>query len=143
MGWNILNKVKSAGIKEVLESGTKLIDEVFTNKDERLAHKQAYVTSILKDTQGARNLYGNGDNLIQKIFALVFLIAYLLLTGFMIWLVYNLVKQSVDFPNWAIAFISSIWGGMSAKVQTITDFFFGSSKGSADKTDIIKMKKDD
>lgn len=45
--------------------------------------------------------------------------------------------DGVKLPDWAVAFISTVFGAMSAKVSTIVDFFFGSSKGSHDKDEAI------
>lgn len=139
MGWNLFKKVSTAGITEVIKSGTTLIDEIFTNKEEAAQAKIQYVQQALADRDSARNLYAK-DSSVQKIYALVFLIAYILLTGVMIWIVVMISKNNVILQDWAIAFISSVWGGMSTKVGTITDFFFGSSQGSLDKNDLFKKK---
>ncbi|MFI3292480.1 MAG: hypothetical protein SNI70_03055 [Rikenellaceae bacterium] len=72
------------------------------------------------------------DDLLQMIFALVFLISYVLLIVAMLVLLFNLssTNTSVNLPEWAVAFLSTIFGAMSTKVSTITDFIFGGSKSA-------------
>ena len=139
MGWNLFKKVTSAGITEVIKSGTTLIDEIFTNKEEAAQAKIQYVQQALADRDSARNLYSK-DSSLQKIYALVFLVAYILLTGAMLYIVVSISKNNIQLEEWVIAFISSVWGGMSTKVGTITDFFFGSSQSSSEKNELFKKK---
>ena len=47
------------------------------------------------------------------------------------------VTKSIDLGEFEISFISTIFGAMSAKVNTIIDFFFG---GSSKKNEQIKEK---
>ena len=79
----------------------------------------------------ARSMYST-DNSMQKAYALTFLIAYLGLTA---WLIYAIINGSIEDVNqFETGLIGSIWGAMSAKVNTITDFFFGASENKgADK----------
>lgn len=139
MGLNILKKVKQAGITEIIQSGTTLIDEIFTNKEEAGKIKIEYVKQALADRDSARDLYSK-DSSLQKIYALVFLVSYILLTGAMLYIVISISKNNIHLEEWVIAFISTVWGGMSTKVGTITDFFFGSSQSSKDKNDLFKKK---
>jgi hypothetical protein len=91
----------------------------------------------LKDVQDARALYGK-DATIQKVFAMTFLFGYLALTALMLWIVIGWIgKQQITIPDWCVALISTVYGGITAKISTITDFFFGSSKGSHDKDEAI------
>jgi hypothetical protein len=91
----------------------------------------------LKDVQDARALYGK-DATIQKVFAMTFLFGYLALTALMLWIVIGWIgKQQISIPDWCVALISTVYGGITAKISTITDFFFGSSKGSHDKDEAI------
>lgn len=94
----------------------------------------------LEDRAGARTLYGK-DAQVQKIYAVTFLIGYLVLTIGLILLVFNIAKIDLEIPDWGIATIGSIWGGMTSKVNTITDFFFGSSQGSKEKNELMKIEK--
>lgn len=71
---------------------------------------------------------------LQHIYAIVFLIGYMILTGIMMWFIFQFIGMSATkLPEWAIAFISTIFGAMSSKVSTITDYLFGSSQGSKNK----------
>ena len=58
----------------------------------------------------------------------------------MLYIVVSISKNNIQLEEWVIAFISSVWGGMSTKVGTITDFFFGSSQGSSEKNELFKKK---
>lgn len=93
----------------------------------------------LKDRQSARDMYMH-DSGLQKIYAMTFLVAYFILTGIMLhWLLGQLPSmETVDMPQWGVALISSIWGGMSAKVSTITDFLFGGSQSDRDNSQEIR-----
>ena len=87
----------------------------------------------LDDVASARDMY-KSDSSVQKWIALSFVIAYFLLTGLMLWLATGWLGISqASLPDWAITLISSLFGAMSAKVSTVVDFYFGSSKGSHDK----------
>lgn len=116
-------------IKEVFDG----IDNISTSKEEKEALKLQAMGIYLDDVKNARTMYMN-DSSLQKIFAMVFLTAYIVLTSLLVWGLWVYVKNgSVDVPEWVVAFISSLWGGLSAKLNTIVDFLFGSSKGSQDK----------
>jgi len=91
-----------------------------------------------EDKQSAREMYKT-DNRLQKVFAMTFLVGYILLTVFMLYIIVSWIgAKGITIPDWSVALISSIYGAMSSKVNTITDFLFGSSQGSADKNEIIK-----
>lgn len=128
-----------SGVNDVLKTGKDIIDEIFTTKEEKAAAYQKLFDSTLADKQSARSMYEK-DNILQKIYALVFLVAYIALTWVMIDMVYKLSANQVTMSEFGNTFISTIWGGMSTKVSTITDFLFGSSQGSHMK-DILNSKK--
>lgn len=87
--------------------------------------KEMYALEI-DDRKDARAMYSN-NNQLQKVYALVFLSAYVLLTLSVILMIYNTAAKAVHVPDWAIGTISTLFGGMSMKVSTINDFLFGSS----------------
>lgn len=89
---------------------------------------------ILADKQSAREMHKVSSQL-QKVYAITFLSAYVFLTVGMLLMVYNIAVNNIHFPDWAIGFISTLWGAMSTKVSTITDFLFGSSFHSPEKPD--------
>lgn len=98
----------------------------------------------LDDVMSARDMY-KSDSSVQKYIALSFVIAYFLLTALMLWMTTGWLGISkAALPDWAITLISTVFGAMSAKVSTVVDFYFGSSKGSHDKdanfaTDVQKI----
>ena len=134
----------SSVIKEVFDG----IDQISTSKEEKEDLKLKAMTLYLDDVKSARTMYMS-DSWLQKTFAMVFLIAYLVLTSLLVWGLWTYVKEgALDVPEWVVAFISSLWGGLSAKLNTIFDFLFGSSKGSQDKniisTDLLmNIKKNE
>ena len=116
-------------IKEVFDG----IDKISTTEQEKEALKLQAMGIYLDDVKNARTMYMS-DSSLQKIFAMVFLIAYITLTSLLVWGLWVYVKNgAIDTPEWVVAFISSLWGGLSAKLNTIVDFLFGSSQGSQNK----------
>lgn len=100
-------------------------------------------TEYLKDRQSAREMYGK-DNSLQKVYALSFLGGYMIITIALLVVVVGWVGWAkVEVPEWASLLVGSIFGAMSTKVSTITDFFFGSSQGSQNKDAAVTeaMKK--
>lgn len=91
-----------------------------------------------KDRDSARDLFKD-DSWLQKIYALTFLLAYVVLTGLMMYIIYQIAQDDSSVPEWGIAFMSTIFGAMSTKVSTITDFLFGGSK-EKHKDNTIKLK---
>lgn len=82
---------------------------------------EAYDLEV-KDRQGARGLFAS-DSLIQKVFSIVFLLMY----GFMVWYMIEMVTESVNLPKLAETLIVMIFTATSTKLNTIIDFFFGGS----------------
>ena len=104
----------------------KMIDESkLTPEDKAQAHAhivEQYQLEV-QDRESARNLY-NDDSIIQKILATVFTIAYFGLSFVMF---KYFVTEDINLGEFEISFISTIFGAMSAKVNTVVDFFFGGS----------------
>jgi hypothetical protein len=129
---------------KVVENAEGILDKVITTDKERDAAKLAIKKLMLEaekeafakeveDRKSARDLYKD-DAIIQKVLATLFTIAYFSITFIM----FNyFVTKSIDLGEFEISFISSIFGAMSAKVNTIIDFFFG---GSSKKNEQIKNK---
>lgn len=136
----MLNKILgSIGIEKLVDSVSDAADKLITTKEEKEQLRIELEAVLYKDRASARQMYMENSSL-QKIYALAFLIFYFLLTAGALLIVFLIAYQKIVLANWIIAFISSIWGGMSTKISTITDFLFGSSKGSQDKTHLIKTK---
>ncbi len=129
----LFGKIINAGAAETLREGTKLIDEIFTTKEEKLQGKMELFKMAVADRDSARTMYSN-DSWLQKMFAIFFLVAWCGLTFVML---NYFVFQTIELQDWQIAFISSINGGISTKLSTIIDFLFG---GSVSAVNNIKLK---
>ena len=119
---------------KVVENAEGILDKVITTDKERdeaklalkrlllEAEKEAFAKEV-EDRKSARDMYKD-DALIQKILATLFTIAYFGLS-FMMFRFF--VMGDLNLGEFEISFISTIFGAMSAKVNTVVDFFFGGS----------------
>lgn len=132
------------GAEKVIKTTGEVLDNLITSKEEREAAKLAIQAElnrheeelnkqfnkqmelVLSDKQNAREMFKVNSSL-QKIYAIVFLAAYVILSGAMCYMIYVISVHKIDLPDWGIGFISTIWGAMSMKVGTVTDFLFGAS----------------
>ena len=119
-------------IKNLVVNASHILDEVITTDEERIKAKNELKTLLknheremyqleVEDRKSARNMYTD-DSMIQKILACIFTIAYFLLSFI---LARYFIVGDINLGEFEITFISTIFGGMSAKVSTITDFYFG------------------
>jgi hypothetical protein len=121
-------------IKNLIGNASSILDEVITTDEEKAQAKQK-LEELFKnherdmfalevdDRKDARSMYKD-DNQIQKILAGLFTLAYFVLSYIMF---NHFVLGEINLGEFEISFISSIFGAMSAKVNTIIDFFFGGS----------------
>ena len=118
----------------VVENAEGILDKVITTDKERDEAKLALKRLLLEaeteafkqeveDRKSARDMYKD-DALIQKILATLFTVAYFGLSFVMF---RYFVTGDLELGEFEISFISTIFGAMSAKVNTIVDFFFGGS----------------
>ena len=119
---------------KVVENAEGILDKVITTDKERDeakhalkrllldAEKQAFAKEV-EDRKSARDMYKD-DALIQKILASLFTIAYF---GLSFMMFRYFVMGDLELGEFEISFISTIFGAMSAKVNTVVDFFFGGS----------------
>ncbi len=136
-------------IDKVLAGGVKILDEVITSDEERITLMNELEELSVRDRESARKMY-ESDSTLQTIYAIVFLVSYMLLIVAMLIFIYNVsagdVSESgrliakLEIPEWAVAFLSSLFGAMTAKISTITDFLFGGSKSSDITTEKRKRK---
>ena len=129
-----MNNIWGGLFGNVIESAEGILDEVITTKVEREtlklelkkilleAEREAFSREV-EDRKDARSLYKD-DALIQKILASLFTMGYFALSYTMF---KYFVLHDVVLSEYEIGFISTIFGAMSAKVNTIVDFFFGGS----------------
>jgi len=119
---------------KVVENAEGILDQIITTDQERDeakhalkrllldAEKEAFAKEV-EDRKSARDMYKD-DAFIQKILATLFTAAYFGLS-FMMFRVF--VMGDMNLGEFEISFISTIFGAMSAKVNTVVDFFFGGS----------------
>ena len=140
----MINNLIGGLFGKVVENAEGILDKVITTDKERDEAKLALKSLLLEaereafakeveDRKSARDMYKD-DAIIQKVLATLFTIAYFGITFVM----FNcFVTKSLDLGEFEISFISTIFGAMSAKVNTIIDFFFG---GSSKKNEQLKEK---
>ena len=130
----MINKVLGGLFGKVVENAEGILDEIITTDEERekvklelkkimlVAEREAFAKEV-EDRKDARSLYKD-DAFIQKILAALFTVAYFALTYTMF---SYFVLHTVVLTEYEIGFISTVFGAMSSKVNTIVDFFFGGS----------------
>ena len=126
---------------KIVDNAEGILDKVITTDKERDEAKLALKKLLLdvereafakevEDRKDARDLYKD-DAIIQKVLATLFTIAYFGIT----YIMFNyFVNKTIDLGEFEISFISTIFGAMSAKVNTIIDFFFGGSSKKNEQT---------
>jgi len=121
-------------IGKLVGQASTIIDEVVTTDEERLIlknkleqlgqeHEQEVFRLEVEDRKSARNLFAD-DSIIQKALAIIFTAAYFFLSYTMF---KYFVMNTLELSDYEIGFISTVFGAMSSKVNTIIDFFFGGS----------------
>ena len=119
---------------KVVENAEGILDKVITTDKERDEAKLALRRVLLEaeaeafakeveDRKSARDMYKD-DAFIQKILATLFTAAYF---GLSFMMFRYFVMGDIEMGEFEISFISTIFGAMSAKVNTVVDFFFGGS----------------
>ena len=118
----------------VVENAEGILDKVITTDKERDEAKLALKRLLLEaeqeafkqeveDRKSARDMYKD-DAIIQKVLATLFTVAYFALSFVMFRF---FMMGDIELGEFEISFISTIFGAMSAKVNTVVDFFFGGS----------------
>ena len=119
---------------KIVDNAEGILDKVVTTDKERDEAKLALRRLLLEaeteafekeveDRKSARDMYKD-DALIQKILATLFTAAYFGLS-FMMFRFF--VTGDIEMGEFEISFVSTIFGAMSAKVNTVVGFFFGGS----------------
>ena len=130
----MIGKIVGGLFGKVVENAEGILDKVITTDKERDEAKLALKRLLLEaeqeafkqeveDRKSARDMYKD-DALIQKILATLFTIAYF---GLSFMMFRYFVTGDLELGEFEISFISTIFGAMSAKVNTVVDFFFGGS----------------
>ena len=119
---------------KVVDNAEGILDKVITTDKERdeaklalkrlllEAEKEAFAKEV-EDRKSARDMYKD-DAFIQKILATLFTAAYF---GLSFMMFRYFVIGDINMGEFEISFVSTIFGAMSAKVNTVVDFFFGGS----------------
>ena len=130
----MINNILGRILGKVVENAEGILDTVITTDKEREEAKFALKKLLLdaereafskevEDRKDARSMYKD-DAIIQKTLATLFTVAYFGLTYTMF---KYFVLNELELSDYEIGFISTTFGAMSAKVNTIIDFFFGGS----------------
>jgi hypothetical protein len=130
----MINNLVGGLFGKIVDNAEGILDKVITTDKERDeaklalkkllldAEREAFAKEV-EDRKSARDMYKD-DAIIQKVLATLFTIAYFGIT----YVMFNyFVTESLELGEFEISFISTIFGAMSAKVNTIIDFFFGGS----------------
>ena len=119
---------------KIVDNAEGILDKVITTDSERdeaklalkrlllEAEKEAFAKEV-EDRKSARDMYKD-DAIIQKILATLFTVAYF---GLSFMMFRYFVIGDINMGEFEISFVSTIFGAMSAKVNTVVDFFFGGS----------------
>ena len=130
----MIGNIVGSLFSKVVDNAEGILDKVITTDKERdeaklalkqlllEAEREAFAKEV-EDRKSARDMYKD-DAIIQKILATLFTIAYFGLS-FMMFRFF--VIGDINMGEFEISFISTIFGAMSAKVNTVVDFFFGGS----------------
>ena len=130
----MINNLVGGLFGKIVDNAEGILDKVITTDKERDeaklalkkllldAEREAFAKEV-EDRKSAHDMYKD-DAIIQKVLATLFTIAYFGITFVM----FNyFVTKTIELGEFEISFISTIFGAMSAKVNTIVDFFFGGS----------------
>ena len=136
----MIGNVLGGILGKVVDNAEGILDKVITTDKERDeaklqlkkllldAEKEAFAKEV-EDRKSARDMYKD-DAVIQKVLATLFTVAYF---GISFVMFQHFVRGSINMGEFEISFISTIFGAMSAKVNTIIDFFFGGSSQNKEK----------
>ena len=130
----MIGKIANGLFGKIVDNAEGILDKVITTDKERDEAKLALRRVLLEaeaeafakeveDRKSARDMYKD-DALIQKILAILFTAAYF---GLSFMMFRYFVMGDIEMGEFEISFISTIFGAMSAKVNTVVDFFFGGS----------------
>lgn len=131
---NPFKKLASAGAASVIKEGRGLIDELFTTKEEKIDARMKLFEMTIGDKNNARQMYMS-DSWLQKAFALFFLLLWAALLYLMMKF---FIFETIALEDWQIAFVNTIWGGVSMKLGTIVDFLFGGSSSGSNNIQVDK-----
>lgn len=103
------------------DKAASFLAELDSRKGEFESDIKAFSLEV-EDRKDARKMYLT-DSLIQKLFAVIFLIGY----GFMCYYMLNIIRGSAEETELFKTMVTMIFTGTSTKLGTIIDFLFGGS----------------
>ena len=136
----MIGKIANGLFGKIVDNAEGILDKVVTTDKERdeaklaikrvllEAEKEAFAQEV-EDRKSARDMYKD-DAFIQKVLATLFTAAYF---GLSFMMFRYFVLGDIEMGEFEISFISTIFGAMSAKVNTVVDFFFGGSSSKNEK----------
>ena len=123
---SVLKKIiKGGGIAQTIDSIADGMDGLVTSEEEKSQLRNELEKLLVSDRSSARDMYTK-DSTLQKVFAVSFLVGYFALIAYLMYLAF--FGATTEQPEWATNLVFTIFGAMSIKVSTITDFLFGGSK---------------
>ena len=143
----MIGKIANGLFGKIVDNAEGILDKVITTDKERDEAKLALRKLLLdaeteafkqevEDRKSARDMYKD-DAIIQKILATLFTVAYF---GLSFMMFRYFVMGDIEMGEFEISFISTIFGAMSAKVNTVVDFFFGGSSKKNEQQQQINNK---
>ena len=143
----MIGKIANGLFGKIVDNAEGILDKVITTDKERDEAKLALRRVLLEaeaeafakeveDRKSARDMYKD-DAFIQKILATLFTAAYF---GLSFMMFRYFVMGDIEMGEFEISFISTIFGAMSAKVNTVVDFFFGGASKKNEQQQQIKNK---
>lgn len=138
---NFFKRLFGRGNKEgsVISEIADVVDRFVDTKEEKRKFFAYMYQKRIEEKNNARSLYGR-DSVMQKVYALIFLVGYLAMTG---WLIVALREGWMsDLSQFETGMVGTIYGFVTAKLSTILDFFFGSSEDGITKNQSNFKQKD-
>lgn len=116
-----VNEVRKV-LKKKAESSQEAKDLLIEFEKFKMTFEKECFELESKDRDSGRKLY-MVDSLIQKIFALSFLVGY----AFLCYYLLEIIRGESNENDLFKTMVTMIWTGTSVKLGTIVDFFFGGS----------------
>lgn len=148
-----LSDMVGSGVEGILKGASGIISQFVTDPDKKLEatlqlrqlefkSKELELDTKkaeLENTANAREMYQK-DSSLQKVFAIIFLVGYLLITVAMVVTVFGWFDVGIgqEMNTIQSSLITMVFTSMSNKVNTIIDFLFGGSQSGDDSAKNIK-----
>ncbi len=150
----MIGSIFSAGASELVDSAFTGLDGLITSEEEKGAQSIS-IAQIKAMQQSARYEYnikrqelefkikdqeyadrasaremGKTDPWTPRLLTIIFTVAYFFITGYMMVMVLQMIDK--ELSNFAVSFISTIFGAFNAIMIQIISYYFGASKGGDD-----------